>query len=584
MSRRSRRAAAAAAGLTLSMAVVPLASAATWRLSQPAPPTPPAGATPAPYPVPLGPIGDVQFFSPNRGLLATAGSGTAVSGTDGIVKEGLYRWDGRSWSPFSTVCSAPVNEGQFAPRVVWAGAQEFWTIAYPTVAARGNLQNLGWKTLCHFKDGAMVASYATPPTSSTPYREMTAGACSAPDNCWFGGGALDDRPGAFHLRWDGSELRIANGPQGRPILDMEAYRGAIYEVADVSPDASEAQLSTPEEVPLLIHKITLDDGLPTFAADPFVAGDYPDGADPNEIDDETGDYFPEVVDDNKLNALDSSADVLWAAGGQTFNGPGKDWLEDRFARGPVLAAKQLDGPFTEIPLTDERLDRRNLQIIDLAALPDRTAWLAMLDPTLGGAPVVAHVDLTGSVLDYAVLPLPDDPDPNTIGGQTGRPARIACTGVDACWLATSAGWLYRLGADDPSLLVDDSPYFTTFLSTRPDDATSVPDLSDAIPQDNSGADLPPQLPQFLTPVEEPTAVVEPAPQARNVKVKALGRSKIRITFRLTLRASVKVRLLHKKKVVAQSKRKVLKAGTKTYTFTVSPKRWPTDIKLDVAKP
>lgn len=572
----------ALAGLVLATAA-PDASAATWRLAQPAAPAPPAGANPAPYPVPLGAIGDLEFYAPNRALLATAGSGSDLLGQSGIVKEGLYRWNGNRWTAFSTVCSAPVQGSSAAPRVIWAGHQEFWTIAYPSAAVRAtNPQGNGYKTLCHFRDGAFIASYATPSNSADPYLELTSGACNGPNDCWFGGAARQDRAGAFHLHWDGSELRIVYGPQGRPVLDMEAYRGKVYEVTDVSGNDQDAILTTAEDQPLLIHSITTSDGVSTFVSDPFVAAPDPENGDPDEIDPETGDYYP--VTEPALTAIDGSPDVLWVAGGQSYTGPGKgNIFEDRYARRPVLAAKVLDGPFTEISITDERVARHNLQVLDIAALPDRTAWLALQDQTIQGA-VVAHVDLEGTVLDYDVLPLADDPDPNTIGGRTGAASRIACSGVDACWLATSTGWLYRLGVDDPSLLIDDSPYFNTFLSTRPADATSVPDLSDAIPQDDSGADLPPLLPQFLTPVEEPTPVPEPAPRARNVKVKVLGRTKIRITFRLTERAKVKVRLLHKKKVVAQSKRKTLKAGTKTFTFTVSPRKWPTDIKLDVDKP
>jgi len=65
-------------------------AAPTWRLEQPAPPPG------APFKVPLGPPGDLKFFSANRGVLS-------IEGNDSIPR-GLYTYDGVEWRPLATVC------------------------------------------------------------------------------------------------------------------------------------------------------------------------------------------------------------------------------------------------------------------------------------------------------------------------------------------------------------------------------------------------------------------------------------------------------------------------------------------------
>jgi len=50
------------------------AQEATWRLEQPPPPPPPPGVSESSLPIPLGEIGDIEFWAPNRGLLITRGN------------------------------------------------------------------------------------------------------------------------------------------------------------------------------------------------------------------------------------------------------------------------------------------------------------------------------------------------------------------------------------------------------------------------------------------------------------------------------------------------------------------------------
>src|SRR5262245_37386160 len=133
----SARLTAALAALALAACCLAPAPAAAegWHSEQPLS----AGAT---VPTALGPIYDIEFWAPNRGLL--------------ITKGGLWAYDGTGWHQLSTVCGG--TEG----RIAWAGPLDFWTISDQPL---GQSQQIGSRvgpriSLCHFVDGRVVASYA----------------------------------------------------------------------------------------------------------------------------------------------------------------------------------------------------------------------------------------------------------------------------------------------------------------------------------------------------------------------------------------------------------------------------------------
>ena len=169
-------------------------------------PIPPGGR----YGTPPGYVSDLQFWAPNRGLMAVGGNAS--------VTEGLYSYNGQAWHQLATVCG-----GGRAARIAWAGPTEFWVISRPSLPRE---QTAGL-ALCHFKDGEVVGSYSTPAEAEDPYRPMVAAACDGPSDCWFGGPfALDGlgrRSGAFHLHWDGTRaadgLRAARPCGQRPARD-----------------------------------------------------------------------------------------------------------------------------------------------------------------------------------------------------------------------------------------------------------------------------------------------------------------------------------------------------------------------------
>lgn len=553
-------------GLAIAAPAPAGAATSNWRLTQPAAPPPPAGVPAAPYPVPLGAVGDIQFWSPSRGILATEGTAPSDDFTrqTGVVPESLYRWDGKTWKPFSSVCSG----GAAGVRIAWAGPREFWTIADQRGDARTLTNRPTPRTLCHFRDGAIVGSYATAASAANAYLNMNAAACNGPDDCWFGGPELAaPKAGAFHLHWDGTELKEIDGPQGRPVLDIAAYGDGFFEGTTISGSGA-ARLTTPEKFPLVLHSIV---GRSVDAAgigsDPFVSPSAPSS------------------NDNEIDALASAGSTLWIGGGQATTGP-RGNRQPKDSRLPLLAVKLgKDTPVKDLALSSTSFQPGE-RVIDIAPEPGtNTAWLAIQSPSAQAGAVIAHVDDTGKVLERLTLPLADDPDPNTKGSQTGAASKIACPAAGECWLATTKGWLYHLAGGAP-IEQDDDPYMATTSTSRPDDGTSIKDISDASIADDSGADLTPVLSLPQTPTDDGliTDVDEkPAPEAKNIKAKALSSKTLELSFRLTAKAKVTVKLKYRGQVVASTKQ-TLGKGPHKLRFSVSTKRWPTKISFKVAAP
>ena len=67
---------------------------ATWMSAPAQAPPPPDGTSPSPFPLPVGYVGDIEFWAPNRGVLITAGNS--------VVPAGLYAYDGVNWHQLST--------------------------------------------------------------------------------------------------------------------------------------------------------------------------------------------------------------------------------------------------------------------------------------------------------------------------------------------------------------------------------------------------------------------------------------------------------------------------------------------------
>ncbi|WP_157251602.1 hypothetical protein [Patulibacter americanus] len=529
-----------------------VAGAAEWdEVRLPAP----AGGT---LSVPAGFVGDLSFWAPNRGLMTVAGNNS--------VPAGLYSWDGESWHQLSTVCGGGQNS-----RIAWAGPTEFWTITVPSAGSAASGTGL-----CHFKDGAVVGSYSFYNVPAFgPSVPVNAATCRSANDCWFGGvgslGADGTQPGAFHLHWDGTELRPVVNGQGRGVSDLITHGGAVLESTfagiGAGVGAQPPFLRSPEDVPALLHRI---DGF-SFVNDPFV---------PTPVE-----GVP--ADGTDLRSMDTDGRTAWAVGGGAGSGPAA--ANGVVQRTPVAVRKDGDGPWQEVPLSGTLPTDRWFGSV--AAVPGAgEAWATLTDSEVGGgfisgdssAPSVAHIAADGAVRTVEL-------DRRTGPAARGAATAVACTAND-CWAATAKGYLYRRSTGATSAR-DTDPAFQGTISIRPNEAAAQA-IADDPPADDSRLLAPPvELP---TEADAEAAIECAAPPALVTRVKATtgkltklqrrqanAKVTLIIRFRLARRARVGVTFKRGKRTVARVKPRALKAGTRKLTVSVRRKSFPKNIKFSL---
>lgn len=547
----ARPAAASAAGLEDD-------GGAQWRLEPVLPPEV-DGERPSSLPIGLGPVGDVEFWTPNRGLLITAGSGSTIA-------PGLWAYNGVSWHELSTVCGA--TDG----RIAWAGPEEFWTVSdgRPGQAAdaHGNPAPLEDDTLCHFKGGAVVASYASPAFEASSYQPMQAAACLSAFDCWFGGDALPEpQIGSFHLHWNGRSNTLEETPyvgEGRAVEDMRAFDGEIYEsVRITSADPVFEHLAEPPA----LHLINPLGVTPTFEA---IRGLplYSSGE------------FPEALDALHLSA---DGESLWAAAGPRGETPeGSEPARVTVARYlPGLGWSQVLGPESAAP------DPLAGDVVRAIAADPGTqaAWLALApssesgdDPTASA--IVARVDAQGAVSDEQTLPSPQEEAEGV--GPKGAAAHITCPAAHECWLVTTQGWLFHLSASPagtpPPEGVDNDPAFAGVIAYRPPDEGLPQVLPDAPPPGESG--LPSEPPQ---PQPEPAPASAPAREmvalVSGVHLRLVHGTTLEMRFHLAVKARVRLLAKRRSSVVAATPTRTFGAGNRSLLLRLERNRWPTKLDL-----
>ncbi|HWI75419.1 MAG TPA: hypothetical protein VNT55_25885 [Baekduia sp.] len=516
------------------------AHASTWRLEQP---DPPAGA---PYPAPLGTVADVAFWAPNRGLLLTAGNA--------VVHGGLYAYDGVSWKPYATVCGAAQG------RIAWAGPREVWTISDPAIPAPKETS----LTLCHIVDGVVVASYAVPSSGEGAYEPMNAAACTAPDDCWFGGIARrtsgGTHAGTFHLHWDGRALAIVDGAAGRAATDMTTLGGAIYEtlVQGARPESADGPIAPAPSPAALVQRIS--GGL--IAPDPFLPTALPD--------------VP--VTGTDLLAADSDGAQLWVAGGGSASGPA--YGDAAQERPPLLARASGGSGLTELTL-GQRPDGSPLtpteRFEEVAAIPGTDeAWVSVEEHAVVGSTNVRadllRVRADGTIIEEARLP--------ETGQVLGAARRIACPAAGDCWMATTRGWLFHW-TDGSALQRDDDPAFHRLITARPSDGRTPIFTPDTLPIDDSLLYAPPSDDALPAPVVEATATEPTKVKAllAHVKSKLLKGNILRLSFDVRRKARVGAVGTRGGKTVARAKVRTLKPGRRALRLQLHRKRWPTKLRF-----
>ncbi len=527
----SRAAAALTAlGVLVAILLAPVKAPAEpiWRLEQP---PPPEGA---PFKVPLGAPGDLEFWAPNRGLLTVEGNAT--------IPRGIYSWDGQGWHQLATVCGGPGDTA----RIAWAGPREFWVVSEPSLPRRGS-----GLALCRFLDGQVVGSWSTRVDAADPFRQMTSATCDGPSDCWFGGvgsqDALGERIGAFHLHWDGADLRTVYGPQGRGVSDMQFHQGTLYESTLVgrSPEnrTEPVSLAEPEPVPRLLHTIAGD----SFANDPFLPAAIKD--------------VP--ADGTELLALDSEKGELWAVGGGAASGPSAP--QGGAVARPPLAARLVSDELEELVLKGASFGLAD-RFGDVAVVPDTTEALATVVPfverrSVNSKATVARIEADGTV---TTTRLPAS------GAGRGSAARVECPAPNECWMVTWAGWIFRYSEGGPLERDTDSAFQGT-IEFRPNEAAEQ-FIPDRLPVDDSQLFAPP--PQELTPGVTPAARVRRLPPLlRKVRSRLQG-LRLVVSFTLTRRARVQLLAKRGGSTVARTPAHVLAPGRRSLTLQLSRERYP----------
>jgi hypothetical protein len=537
----------------LAAAIVPgrATAAAEWHSQQPTK----AGESPL-----LGEVGDIELLTPNTGMLITAGNGG--------VPAGLFAYDGSGWYRYSTVCGG--HEG----RIAWAGPDEFWTISdqqagQATGVGQGPPEHI---SLCHFKDGQVVASYAKPVGVVDSYLPLDAAACAGPSDCWFAGERLRSgsvAQGAFHLHWDGTALTAVPSltkfselfDPARSVFDLAHHQGSFYESVEVR----EGDIPTQEEEereaeagPSFLHRIVpgaAQPFQPLFGAEPldFGAG----GAEASELE--------------GFHLTGGEGEDLWAISG---------------SRGPVATAIALrlgegDQP-VQVPLEDPgALLGPEVSIGGAAAEPGADdAWVTMrpeADPKSTFSPArLTRIHGDGAVDPEVTLPAPGEVVNGEELGRKGRAGPVACVAAEQCWMATEKGWLFHLGPDPAQ---NPDPLLHVEITARPPDE-SLPVLPPIeLPEDDSGANSKGVSEQEPIPGE-----IEELPRRRpallaKIKQRLVDGTVLEMSF--TLRAKAHVRLVAQRKghVVARTRSYTMARGRRSLRLRLDPRRWPTKLDL-----
>jgi hypothetical protein len=576
--------AGAAALLAPSAGADALPGGSEWRLEQPAPPAPGSGVEEnVGVPVGLGTIGAVEFWSPNRGALITAGNGSTV-------KPGVWVYNGEAWYPLTAQTPEEGICGAADGRIAWAGPDQFWTVSNGRPGQAPGPQNtlppLEDNTLCHFAVNAaeqfeIVKSYASLAFESTSYQAMNAAACINASDCWFGGEVLPKpEVGSFQLHWNGSSVSEEPYlPEGHVVADMRAFEGKIFESLRLS--EKDLKIKHTLEVPALHTLGATGAGEPVSGMAECLYG-------PSE------NLF--ALDSLHLSADESS---LWAAAGIKPEPPAsKEEVGVTIVRyGPTQLAptigvceeeavpswRQVIGPDTS-PKGSEVFPEEVASAI--AAEPGtEDAWVGIeseaeakeaesLDPSPIAPAQLALVSATGEVLDRLELPV-----------AKGAVTHIACPAAHDCWVATSAGWLFHLATDaerESPQPDGDSAFSGKYVVTsRPPDEGVPPQIPTTLPVDDSGLNESRSGLEGVRvePVaEEPFARVA-LPLLSNERTRLRHRTELELSFHLAVEARVRLIAKRHNKVVASTSTRTLQAGNRSLILRLSLKRWPTKLDL-----
>jgi hypothetical protein len=545
----------------------------------------------APAPVPLGTVGQISFWAPNRGLLITGGSEAA----GGIVPAGLYAYDGVSWHQLASEC------GGAKGRIAWAGPDEFWTIADQragqVTSSEENQGELEALSLCHFVGDQVVASYAMPLGQPESYVEMDAAACLNASDCWFAGqDGGSPQADSFHLHWDGSQLTASYDSSDHEVASLTSFQGKFYEGLTI--DEEDTYLPGEEPVrPPAIRTIApagqtqLCSGVQSSFC--------------NSILFSLGQQLPQYAERSAPDALGglqlasdgsplgTGATQLWAAADPDAKTPTKSGTAKltilRDAKGSwtqIAPTPAGVSPLGSATLEGSRFDvsaTRRDEAAANAIAPEpgeEAAWLSLEDGS--NSATVARLQANGT-LQVEHLPTAQEPV-----GFRGHAGPIACPASHECWLATGEGWLFHLTTGD-ALPANTDPLFDGadgVISYRPADS-GVPQIyPDGFAEDDSLVNqqqqaAPVQPPQ--PPPVAPSKAKKAKPLVTHMKTRFVHGRVLVITFTLTAKAHVQMIARRHGRTVAATRNASLRVGRHTISLSLDPRHWPTRLQF-LARP
>ena len=421
---------------------------------------------------------------------------------------------------------------------------------------------------------------------------MHAAACLGANDCWFGGGPLEEPLlGSFHLHWNGSSLEEQpEDGEGNAVEDMLALEGRIYESVLLA--RSDRGKSS---APSVIHRIAPEGAAATFEAEEGIFEELP------ETLYEAGES-PRALDFLHLASAGLTG-PLWVAASQNpfelIEPPGRpgqvtlarsvkrSWTQligPQRPLGPILASHEEEAALLGGPAANARVSA-------LAAEPGSgDVWLALSPPEESSAAkgpqraVLLHISAEGAVLGEATLPSAAEEAQGV--GPKGAATKLSCPAREDCWLATTQGWLFHLAPPDQRTLPVDpgeSEYFHGLITYRPADQGLPQVTPDAPPEDDSG--LREEAPEYggkfaetkATNIQTEAKVAVPLLSALSSRL--LHGSTLQLSFHLAVKARVRLIAKRGRAVVASTPSRTLAAGSRKLLLRLDPKRWPTKLSL-----
>jgi hypothetical protein len=227
------------------------------------------------------------------------------------------------------------------------------------------------------------------------------------------------------------------------------------------------------------------------------------------------------------------------------------------------------------------LFRAGQQLVDIAAEPGAdAAWVTLRssDGRAHLARIVASEQPGQQTIQIGEEDLLGHGYGLSEDGNLGNATVISCPASNDCWLATDQGWLYHLTVPGSTLPEDTDPNFQGVITNRPPDSGIPQLIADVAPPDDSLANQQPPLPPPAPTVQTPTTLTR-KPLVTDLSSHVVHRYILELSFKLTVKARVQLLASHKRRRVAQTALKTLKAGKHTLTLRLNPLSWPNKLDL-----